>query len=123
MALFRMNGAGTEIYYLGDIDFTAYTIQFNVNSKCPDKYKQLNDSNFIIGIKYVHSYSSHRERSGGHNDYITHSYNASTGILTMSGGYSYYHVEGTLENGGKWGHHEDSIRVSVYLVTGKIKSI
>ena len=122
MAMFRAGG-GAEIYYLGEVSFTAHDMTFNVKSRLPNEYGSFKASNFIIGIVHTFSSSSHRERGATHDEDITHSYDASTGDLTISGGWYYYDTPGTLENGGKWGHHEDRLKVSVYLVTGKIKTV
>lgn len=82
------NMGGTKIYYLGT------GTSFNIKTKLPDiDYTQLNANNFIIGASSSSNttgtrktYQTHQYISGKTTGFnLSKSYNATTGVLTVSG--------------------------------------
>ena len=83
----ELSGGGTQVYEVGTLT-SSTPMTFNVSSTIPN-YQNLTADNFVLsctGIYYGDGLSSGTTYS------YTKSYNASTGVLTLSRGSGYYLV-------------------------------
>lgn len=93
MAWFECSGGKkAKIYSLGGwSNNSSNSTTYNIKSLLPDvDYTKLTNANFFveIGTVRISGYSTYMTTySMGKNDTVSHSYNPSTGILTVSGLY------------------------------------